>query len=195
MNKKQTLKKIRHPNIVKYFYSEEPVKSQVPIPHTHPSFKCVLITEFVRPLTNLVESLTSEQIYHGIYGITNAIQFLHEKTQTSHNNLSESCIYVNCKQVWKLNDFELALSFTSLTKENLRGIYELKQKNAITPEEEVNYKEPNQSKMDLNRIYQEAPHSIDAYGWAITILNLVSNGNKKKSFKAFFGDESTNQNG
>lgn len=166
----------------------------MPIPQSHPSFKCVLITEFVRPITTLIESLTGEQISHGIYGITNAIQFLHEKTQTSHNNLSESCIYVNCKQVWKLNDFELALGFSHLTKDNLREIYELKQKNAITPEEEINFKEPNQTKLDLNKLYQEAPHSIDAYGWAITILNLLSNSSKKKSFKAFFGDENTNTN-
>ena len=179
---------------MKYFYSEEPAISQhhgqnnhnVP----HPNTKCLLITEFIRPITILIENLSTEQVMHGIYGITTAIQFLHEKAQMSHNNISESSIYVNCKQVWKLNDFELALSFGNLNKENLKEIYSFENKNAITPEEEINYKNPN--KLDLNRVFQQVPHSIDAYGWAITILNLLpSYHNATKSFKTFFGDDTS----
>lgn len=194
LNQIKTLKKLRHPNIVKYFYSEEPPPSQQQSQshHAQANLKCILITEFIRPVANLVGNLTNEQIMHGIYGITNAIQFIHERAQMSHNNLSESCIYVNCKQVWKLNDFELALSFNDLTRENLRSIYEFKQKNAITPEEEANFHNSSENKLDLNRIYHEAPHSIDAYGWALTILNLLPN-NKVKSFKTFFGDDATNE--
>lgn len=131
---------------------------------------------------------------HGIFGITNAIHFLHDKAKMSHNNLTESCIYVNCKQVWKLNDFELALSFDKLNAENLRDIYEFKQKNAITPEEEANFKNNiSANKFDLNNVYKQAPHSIDAYGWALTILNILPS-NKIKSFKSFFGDDSSSIN-
>ncbi len=48
--------------------------------------------------------------------------------------------------------------------------------------------------MDLDKVYQQAPHAIDAYGWALTILNLLPNSNQIKSFKSFFGDESSNTN-
>jgi len=44
--------------------------------------------------------------------------------------------------------------------------------------------------MDLDKVYEQAPHAIDAYGWALTILNLLPNSNQIKSFKTFFGDES-----
>ena len=132
---------------------------------------------------------------HGIYGITNAIHFLHDKAKMSHNNLSESSIYVNCKQAWKLNDFELALSFSELTNENLKEIYEFKHRNAVTPEEEANYKN-SANKLELNKVFQAAPHSIDAYGWALTILNLLPSFNAThKSFSAFFGDDTSILNG
>lgn len=188
---------MRYPNIVKYFYSEEPPPSQQNSTshHVHANLKCLLITEFIRPISNLIDNLSSEQIMHGIYGITNAIHFLHDKVQMSHNNLSESCIYLNSKQVWKLNDFELALSFSKLNKESLREIYEFKQKNSITPEEESNFKDPSGqgvNKIDLNQVYQESPHAIDAYGWALTILNLLPSNKQIKSFKTFFGDDPKN---
>ena len=195
---KKTLKTLRHPNIVKYFYSEEPPSSQHQNHHHTQSFhhniRCLVITEYIRPLNSLIESLNNEQIMHGIYGITKAIHFLHDRVQLSHNNLTESCIYLNSKHSWKLNDFELALKFESLNRDNLREIYEFKQKNAITPEEEaefLNYN-PTQNivyKIDLNKSCKQAPHSIDAYAWAMTILNILPSNKKVKSFKTFFGNE------
>lgn len=191
LNQIKTLKTLRHPNVVKYFYSEEPPPSQQQS-HSYSAqanLKCLLITEFIRPVNLFIETCNYEQVMHGIFGITNAIHFLHDKVKMSHNNLTENCIYVNCKQVWKLNDFELALSFDKLNSENLKEIYELKQRNAITPEEEANFKDNGTGvKLDLNKVYKEAPHSIDAYGWALTILNILPN-NQFKSFKSFFGDD------
>jgi hypothetical protein len=70
---------LRHPNIVKYFYSEETSLLNHP---TH--FKCLLITEYIRPLTSILNELSSEQIIHGIYGLTQAVHFLHEKVSSSH---------------------------------------------------------------------------------------------------------------
>ncbi len=177
---------MRHPNVVKYLYSEEPHHNL-----HHNNLKCLLITEYIRPLSTLIDSLNIEQIMHGIYGITNALNFLHEKAKMSHNNLSKSSIYVNGKQVWKLSDFEFSLSFSNLNCDNLREIYEFKQKNSITPEEEINYRNSNQSN-DLNKIYKLAPHSIDAYGWAMTVLSILPNSsinkNEKNSFRTFFGE-------
>lgn len=179
LNQIKTLKTLRHPNIVKYFYSEEPPPSHCPL----------LITEFIRPLSSLIDNLNAEQIMHGIYNITSSLHFLHSKCKLSHNNLSENCIYLNCRQVWKLNDFELAISFDKLTRDTLKDIYEFKHKNAITPEEEASYKDIGNYK-ELDRTMQQVPHAIDAYGWALTILNLLPSENQVKSFKSFFGDDS-----
>ncbi len=105
-----------------------------------------------------------------------------EQAFISHNNISESCIYLNTKQVWKINDFELALNFADLNRDNLRAIYEFKSKNAVTPEEELailiasstNVLASNKNKYDLDVIYKEHPHSIDAYAWAMLVFNLIS---------------------
>jgi hypothetical protein len=73
----QTLKRLRHPNIVKYFYSEEPQALS-----THTNTKLLLITEGVRPLVGVgavLDELSKEQIISGLYGITNAVLFLHER--------------------------------------------------------------------------------------------------------------------
>ena len=63
------LKTIRHPNIVKYLYSNE--QTQVN--------SCILITESIIPLKSLLNELKYEQIISGLYGITCAIEFLHNK--------------------------------------------------------------------------------------------------------------------
>ena len=67
------LKTLRHPNIVKYIYSEES-------PLTNAShFKCLIITELIRPLTSVIAELSKEQLIRGMFNITNAISFLHEQ--------------------------------------------------------------------------------------------------------------------
>ena len=98
----------------------------------------------------------------------------------SHNNLSEHCIYLNSKQTWKLNDFELAINFSNLNRENLRQIYEFKNKKSITPEEEAEVMGGSKIKFDLDLIYKQSPHSIDAYGWAMLVINLLPTNNQPK---------------
>lgn len=88
----------------------------------------------------------------------------------SHNNINESCIYLNSKQLWKLNNFELSLHFSSMNKNTLKQIYDLKHKNSVTPEEE----DPT-SKYDIDTLCKSYPHIIDAYGWAMCILNILPN--------------------
>ncbi len=114
--------------------------------------------------------------------------FLFFKAFISHNNINESCIYLNTKQVWKINDFELALNFSDLNRENLKAIYEFKSKNAVTPEEELAIliasstnvlgSGANKNKYDLDVIYKEHPHSIDSYAWAMLVFNLISTRQK-----------------
>ena len=71
------LKTIRHPNIVKYFYSEENSPANVNVNHV----KCLLITESIRPLSNLINELNKEEIIRGLFSITTAISFLHDKVK------------------------------------------------------------------------------------------------------------------
>ncbi len=175
---------LRHPNIVKYLYSEE--QQNLNINHS----KCLLITESIRPLNSVIGSLSKDQIICGIFGITNALSFLHDKAFLSHNNISASCIYLNTKQVWKINDFELAMYFKDLNRENLKSIYEYKNKSAITPEEELEIMLNNnenlkstltRSKYYLDVIYKESPHSLDAYAWAMLVFQLLTRKDTKKS--------------
>lgn len=161
---------MRHPNIVKYFYSEE-----FPLINQANHFKCLLITEYIRPLATILKDLSSEQKIHGIYGVTQAVHFLHDKVKLSHNNINESCIYLNSKQSWKLNNFELAIPFSTLNKQSLNQILEFKNKNSITPEEEEKEQDNNfVKKYDLDLVYKTSPHAIDSYGWGMFILNVLT---------------------
>jgi hypothetical protein len=66
---------------------------------------------------------------------------------------------LNSKQAWKLNNFELAIPFSCLSKQTLTQIYDSKNKNSITPEEESTaLNEPN--KLDIDLVYKKSPHSI-----------------------------------
>ncbi|CAF1012299.1 unnamed protein product [Brachionus calyciflorus] len=168
LNQIKYIKTLRHPNIVKYFYSQEP-----------PNSKCLLITESLRPLNSLIDDLSKEQIIRGLYGISNAILFLHEKVNVSHNNLSVISINLNAKQTWKLNNFELSLPFTDLNKNNLKLIYEFQDKNSITPEEELLSKDL--CTLDLDLILKQHPYCLDSYAWAMLIVKLLYPKNKMNS--------------
>ena len=176
INQIKCLKTLRHPNIVKYLYSKEP-------PHS----KCILITEPLRPLSCLMNNLSREQIVRGLYGITNAVLFLHEKAHLSHNNICATSIYLNSKQTWKLNNFELSLLFSDLNVQNLAQIYEYKDKNSVTPEEELISK--GMSKPDLNTILKAHPYCLDSYAWAMLVVKMLYTDNKLGSNTNIIDDE------
>lgn len=176
INQIKCLKTLRHPNIVKYLYSKEP-------PHS----KCILITEPLRPLSCLLSNLSREQVVRGIYGITNAVLFLHEKVHVSHNNICTTSINLNSKQTWKLNNFELSLPFSDLNVQNLAQIYEFKDKNSVTPEEELIAKA--MSKSDLNSILKSHPHCLDSYAWAMLVIKMLYTGKKFGSNTNIIDDE------
>lgn len=141
-NQIKMLKGIRHPNIARYLFAEESGHSNSGggTGGSGGLFKCVLIVESMRPLSWFTASgehhhLSMEQLVSGIHGITTAVAFLHDKCAISHNNVTEHAVYLNGKQVWKLSDFELAMSFGDLGRESLRQIWEFRQKESLTPEE------------------------------------------------------------
>jgi hypothetical protein len=138
------LKSIRHPNIARYLFAEDNSSgsggSNSNSSHHHSNLKCILIVESMRPLAAHSGEMSFEQLISGVYGLTNALAFLHDKAAISHNNVNEHSVYLNGKQVWKLSDFELALSFHDLTKENLRQIFEFRHKDSLTPEEVAEFR-------------------------------------------------------
>jgi serine/threonine protein kinase len=164
------IKTLRHPNIVKYLHSEETDLLQANINHA----KCLLITELIKPLVLVSEHFSKEQTLSGLYSLTKALAFLHDKAQISHNNLNESCVYINGKGEWKLGNFELSLAFSRLTHQNLKQIYDLKSKNSITPEEELLIvTDNNNSEIGFDLVLKQSPHSLDAYAWAMLMASLL----------------------
>lgn len=55
------------------------------------------------------------------------------KTKLFQNN-NDNNLSISAK-VWKLSDFELALAFADMTRDNLRQIFEFRHKDSLTPEE------------------------------------------------------------
>lgn len=181
------LKSLRHPNITKYLYSEESPLS------TQTNIKCLLICESLRPLSTSLNDLSNEQVICGLYGVINAVVFLHEKAHISHNNVSLWTVYLNGKQTWKLSDFELALAFNELNAENLKSFSELKEKASMSPEEEACLRDGAATNVD--RILNSCPHCIDSYGWAMLAVTVLkkdpTRAAKNTSFEEKYSTNST----
>ena len=84
----------RHPNIVKYISSWKK------------NNKYHLITEEVKPLNLIITSQSTLQICIGLHSVLSAIIFLHEKAQSSHNNICSASLYVTPEGTWKLGGLE-----------------------------------------------------------------------------------------
>jgi hypothetical protein len=87
------------------------------------------------------------------------------KAFLSHNNICEKNIYINTKFIWKLNGFDLSLSFQNMTKDNLIKIKPFKKSN-LTPEEETE----QFGHFEVKSFF----HSIDVYCWAIMFNELLN---------------------
>jgi hypothetical protein len=91
---------------------------------------------------------------------------------------------LNSKQTWKLSNFELACRFDELSAAHLLGIYEHKCKRALTPEEEELAREaadggPAKSNADAENACRQHPHALDAYAWAMMLLNLFEGSQER----------------
>lgn len=152
------LRRLRHPNILKYLYSET----------TQSSLSCILITEPSIPLINVLNGLKYDELISGLYGITCAIDFLHSKAFISHNNINENSLCLNSKLSWKLSSFEYSIEFNDLTISSFNRIKENKSKFCILPEES--------DQQLLSTIFSSTRyyHTIDAYCWALMICNLIN---------------------
>ncbi|GAB1598012.1 protein-associating with the carboxyl-terminal domain of ezrin-like [Argonauta hians] len=171
----QQLKVLRHPSIVQYVLSSC---------STNGSF---LVTEFVKPLEMVVKDLSPVEICSGFHNIIEALVFLHERVEISHNNICQSSIFVAKDGTWKLGAFEHACRFEQLTPKFLENCRAFRNEDAITPEE----------KTDNLCISSKAMHVLDAYSFgklAEEFVEQLSNlGDLFKTFELRIQDEYLSQ--
>lgn len=97
----QHVKKIRHPNVVKYINSAETTD------------KILIAIEKCRPLGASIErlgdyqELTAGFCALGLYHLLQAVDFLHEAMKCVHFNIHSTSVLVNQAGDWKLAGFEL----------------------------------------------------------------------------------------
>ncbi|XP_031569529.1 protein-associating with the carboxyl-terminal domain of ezrin-like [Actinia tenebrosa] len=150
-NSSQFLKVLRHPAILKYYGSYE--NSEV-----------VMVTEPVQPLENVLHELDVDEIIAGLYNIVQALVFLHEKGDLSHNNVSLSSIYVSDNDgSWKLGGMQCVCKSELVTKQFLEDIKPLRDIKAVAPDE----------KEDKVTLTAENKHCIDAYGFGMLVSDIL----------------------
>ncbi|CAF2322029.1 unnamed protein product [Rotaria sp. Silwood2] len=167
----QFLKTIRHPNIIKFLTG---FKTFV----DHDSF----IADCVHPLANKLhtnDTDTSAKICLGLYQLSQALEFLHEKTSISHNNICLLSLYISLNGIWKLGNFECACRYDNLTKKYLSSLKMIRAEECITPEEN----EKDSTDFDKEEIY-----AIDVYAFGTLIRHLMTIVNVDDSLKSLLND-------
>ncbi|XP_066588545.1 protein-associating with the carboxyl-terminal domain of ezrin-like [Prorops nasuta] len=115
----------RHPCILKYISSWQK------------SSKYYLATELAKPLIQVIDTQTTLQICIGLHSILRALIFLHEKANSSHNNVCSSSIYVTPEGNWKLGGLEYLCKFSEMTLLYFQKIKSYRYEKAIYPAEDV----------------------------------------------------------
>ncbi|CAF0858547.1 unnamed protein product [Rotaria sordida] len=167
----QFLKTIRHPNIIKFFTG---FKTFV----DHDSF----IADCVHPLTNKLHTNdidSSAKICLGLYQLSQAIEFLHDKASISHNNICLLSLYISLNGIWKLGNFECACRYDNLNRKYLASLKMIRYEECITPEE---------NETDLTEFDRQEIYAIDVYGFGTLIRNLMTIVNVDDSLKNLLND-------
>ncbi|NWW88384.1 PACE1 protein, partial [Rhynochetos jubatus] len=141
-----------------------------------------LVTERVKPLETVLETLSSAEICAGIYDVLLALIFLHDRGNLTHNNVCLSSVFVSEDGHWKLGGMETVCNFSEATPEFLCHVKSVRDQSCIPCEERS---------ADFQILPSSCGHARDAYAFGTTVENLLTVLNEQGSADILSGFQQT----